>query len=78
MLFHDIIIPLGVLAYLGHVSGAQLTIPVITALLTVVGYCINNTVVVFDRIRENLIKNRGKELRRNRKQKFKRNIDSLY
>jgi len=59
MLFHDIIIPLGVLAYLGHVSGAQLTIPVITALLTVVGYCINNTVVVFDRIRENLIKNRG-------------------
>ncbi|GMX58762.1 MAG: protein translocase subunit SecF [Candidatus Microsyncoccus archaeolyticus] len=60
MLFHDIIIPLGVLAYLGHVSGAQLTIPVITALLTVVGYCINNTVVVFDRIRENLIKNRGK------------------
>lgn len=60
MLFHDIVIPLGVLAYLGHVSGAQLTIPVITALLTVVGYCINNTVVVFDRIRENLIKNRGK------------------
>lgn len=60
MLFHDIIIPLGVLAYLGHISGAQLTIPVITALLTVVGYCINNTVVVFDRIRENLLKNRGK------------------
>lgn len=59
MLFHDIIIPLGVLAYLGYLYGAQLTIPVITALLTIVGYCINNTVVVFDRIRENLIKNRG-------------------
>jgi preprotein translocase subunit SecF len=54
MLFHDIIIPLGVLALLGHLYGAQLTIPVITAILTIVGSCINNTVVVFDRIRENL------------------------
>lgn len=58
MLFHDIIIPLGVLAIFGKYYGAQLTIPVITALLTIVGYCINNTVVVFDRIRENLIKDR--------------------
>ncbi|MFA5432183.1 MAG: protein translocase subunit SecF [Candidatus Paceibacterota bacterium] len=58
MLFHDVIIPLGVLAILGKMYGAQLTIPVITALLTIVGYCINNTVVVFDRIRENLIKDR--------------------
>jgi len=59
MLFHDIIIPLGVLAVLGHFYGAQLTIPVVTALLTIVGYCINNNVVVFDRIRENLLKNRA-------------------
>jgi preprotein translocase subunit SecF len=58
MLFHDVIIPLGVLALLGHLYGAQLTIPVITALLTIVGSCINNTVVVFDRIRENLTKDR--------------------
>jgi len=58
MLFHDIIIPLGVLALLGHLYGAQLTIPVITAILTIVGSCINNTVVVFDRIRENLTRDR--------------------
>jgi len=58
MLFHDIIVPLGVLALLGHFYGAQLTIPVVTALLTIVGSCINNTVVVFDRIRENLTKDR--------------------
>lgn len=58
MLFHDIIIPLGVLAFLGHLYSVQLTIPVITALLTIVGSCINNTVVVFDRIRENLSKDR--------------------
>jgi len=58
MLFHDLVIPLGVLAVLGHYAGAQLTIPVVTALLTIVGYCINNTVVVFDRIRENILKNK--------------------
>jgi len=58
MLFHDVIIPLGVLALLGKYYGAQLSIPVVTALLTVVGYCINNTVVVFDRIRENLQRDR--------------------
>ncbi|MFA5730162.1 MAG: protein translocase subunit SecF [Candidatus Paceibacterota bacterium] len=58
MLFHDVVIPLGVLAILGKYYGAQLTIPVITALLTIVGYCINNNVVVFDRIRENLMKDR--------------------
>lgn len=58
MLFHDVIIPLGVLAVLGKYYGAQLSIAVITALLTVVGYCINNTVVVFDRIRENLQRDR--------------------
>ena len=58
MLFHDIMIPLGVLALLGHLYGAQLTIPVITAILTIVGSCINNTVVVFDRIRENLTRDR--------------------
>jgi len=58
MLFHDVIIPLGVLAVLGKYYGAELTIPVVTALLTIVGYCINNNVVVFDRIRENLLKDR--------------------
>ncbi len=57
-LFHDVVIPLGVLSVLGKYYGAQLSIPVVTALLTIVGYCINNTVVVFDRIRENLTKDR--------------------
>ena len=56
---HDVLIPLGVFAYLGHFYDVQITIPVITALLTVLGYSINNTVVVFDRIRENLIINKS-------------------
>ncbi len=58
-LFHDILIPVGVFSVLGKYYGVQITIPVIAALLTVLGYSINNTVVVFDRIRENLIKRIG-------------------
>ena len=56
VLFHDILIPLGIFSILGKFSGVQITIPVITALLTVVGYAINNVVVVYDRIRENILK----------------------
>ncbi len=58
-LFHDILIPVGILSVLGKFYGVQITIPVITALLAVLGYSINNTVVVFDRIRENLLKQTG-------------------
>lgn len=58
-LFHDVLIPLGIFAILGFLYGVQITIPVVVALLTVLGYSINNTVVVFDRIRENLAKRVG-------------------
>lgn len=61
-LFHDILIPLGIFALLGSYYNVEITIPVITALLAVLGYSINNTVVVFDRIRENLLK-RGDSFR---------------
>ncbi|MDI6591576.1 MAG: protein translocase subunit SecF [Patescibacteria group bacterium] len=57
-LFHDVLIPLGIFSILGKFYNVQITIPVIVALLTVLGYSINNTVVVFDRIRENLLKRR--------------------
>ena len=55
-LFHDILIPLGVFAVLGQFYHVEISIAVITALLTVIGCSINNVVVVFDRIRENTIK----------------------
>jgi len=58
-LFHDVLIPIGILSVLGKFYGVQITIPVITALLAVLGYSINNTVVIFDRIRENLLKQTG-------------------
>lgn len=47
-LFHDVLISLGLLA----VTGREISIPVVAAILTVVGYSINDTIVVFDRIRE--------------------------
>ncbi len=56
---HDVLIVLGVFAVLGHLYGVQVTIPIAVALLTTLGYSINDTVVIFDRIRENLRKNRS-------------------
>ncbi len=59
-LFHDVIIPLGVLAVLGKLYNVEITIPVIAALLTILGYSVHDTIVIFDRIRENLLKSRFK------------------
>ncbi|NQV11987.1 protein translocase subunit SecF [Candidatus Uhrbacteria bacterium] len=52
---HDIMIPLGVFALLGHFTGATVGTAFVAALLTVLGYSVNDTIVVFDRVRENLI-----------------------
>ena len=54
--FHDVLITVGLLSLLE----AEITLPVVAALLTLVGYSMNDTIVVFDRIRENL-KGAGKE-----------------
>lgn len=53
-LVHDVIIPIGLFALLGHFIIAEVNILFITALLAILGYSINDTIVVFDRIRENL------------------------
>lgn len=49
-LFHDVIIIVGVFAW----SGKEITMTIVAALLTIVGYSINDTIVIFDRIREDL------------------------
>lgn len=49
-LFHDVIITLGVFSLLD----IEISIPVIAAVLTIIGYSLNDTIVVFDRIRENM------------------------
>lgn len=55
---HDIILPVGVFAALGHFYGYQIDTAFIAALLTIMGYSINDTIVVFDRTRENLLNQR--------------------
>ncbi len=51
---HDIVIPLGVFAALGHFYGVEIGTPFVAALLTILGYSITDTIVVMDRVRENL------------------------
>ena len=53
-LTHDVIIPIGVFSALGHFYGVEVGAWVVTALLTVLGFSVHDTIVVFDRIRENL------------------------
>ena len=55
-LFHDVLIVLGVFAFLGKFYGVEINTPFIAAILTVLGYSVNDTIIVFDRIRENLPK----------------------
>lgn len=56
--FHDVLITLGALS----VTQREINLPTIAALLTLVGYSVNDTVVIFDRIRERLKLERGKPL----------------
>ena len=53
-LAHDILIPVGMVAVLGYTIGAQVDTLFITALLTILGYSVNDTIVIFDRVRENV------------------------
>src|SRR3989344_6899025 len=56
-LLHDVIIPTGVFALLGHFYGFEVDTLFVTALLVILGFSVHDTIVVFDRIRENLHKN---------------------
>ena len=53
-LIHDVLIIMGIFSLLGWLAGVEIDAMFITGLLAVVGYSINNTVVIFDRIRENV------------------------
>lgn len=56
-LLHDVIIPTGVFAILGHFFGIEVDTLFVTALLVILGFSVHDTIVVFDRVRENLHKN---------------------
>jgi len=60
-LIHDVLVVVGVFAILGRFLGVEIDTLFVTALLTVIGFSVHDTIVVFDRIRENLIKNMGKK-----------------
>ena len=63
-LVHDVIIPVGAFAWLGHFIGVEADALFVAAVLTVLGFSVHDTIVVFDRIRENLKLNQqhgGKE-----------------
>lgn len=61
-LFHDAIIPAGLFAIVGHLYNAEIDTNFVVAILVVMGFSVHDTIVVFDRIRENLRSSREKNL----------------
>ena len=58
-LIHDVTITAGIFALIGHFTNFEMDIPFVVALMTIFGYSVNDTIVVFDRIREMLLRHRG-------------------
>ena len=56
-LFHDVFIPIGVFSILGHYLGYEVDTLFVTAMLVVLGFSVHDTIVVYDRVRENLKEN---------------------
>ena len=60
-LAHDILITLGAFAFLGHFFQVEVGASFVAALLTILGFSVHDTIVVYDRIRENLLRSGGRE-----------------
>jgi preprotein translocase subunit SecF len=58
-LLHDVIVTVGFFAVMGTVAGLEVDALFITAMLTIIGFSVHDTIVVFDRIRENLARYAG-------------------
>lgn len=58
VLVHDVLVPTALMSLLGHFAGVEVDVLFVMALLAVLGYSVNDTIVVFDRVRENLTNNR--------------------
>ncbi|KAM3096338.1 protein translocase subunit SecF [Phormidesmis sp. 146-35] len=61
-LLHDVLITVGIFAILGLVSGTEVDSLFIVALLTIVGFSVNDTVVIYDRVRETIALNPGRHI----------------
>ena len=58
-LLHDVIVTIGAFAILGTVAGIEIDALFVTAMLTIIGFSVHDTIVVFDRVRENLARHAG-------------------
>ncbi len=62
VLMHDILVPMAAMSLLGYFIGAEADVLFVTVLLTILGYSVNDTIVIFDRVRDKLKEHRiGKE-----------------
>ena len=57
-LIHDVLVPAALMSLLGYFAGVEVDVLFVMAILAVLGYSVNDTIVVFDRTRENLLKYR--------------------
>lgn len=59
-LFHDVLVPFGVFAVLGRFADVEVDAAFIAAALTILGYSVNDSIIIFDRVRENQLSAHGK------------------
>lgn len=62
VLIHDVLVPTAVMSILGYMAGVEVDVLFVMALLAILGYSVNDTIVIFDRVRENLLKHRTEKI----------------
>jgi preprotein translocase subunit SecF len=84
-LLHDVIIPVGIFSIFSHYYGAELDTLFVVAILTILGLSVSDTIVIFDRIRENLrglssnaLINFGEVVGKSLKQSFVRSLSTSF
>jgi preprotein translocase subunit SecF len=77
-LFHDIIVPVGLFATLGYFVGAEIDVLFVMALLAILGFSVNDTIVVFDRVRENLTIRHEKKIKETFEETVGRSLNQTY
>lgn len=58
-MLHDVLLVIGVFAFLGHFYGVEIDTAFVVAILTILGFSVHDTIVVYDRIREKLLRRSG-------------------
>jgi preprotein translocase subunit SecF len=58
-MLHDVLVVLGIFSILGKLMNVEIDAPFVTAMLTIIGFSVHDTIVIFDRIRENLARRTG-------------------